>query len=170
MLKTIKAIKPSFRIALADIGAILFIYLIPSIAHFSPFPLYYAEPMRVIAIMGYFLSRNQLNAYLIAISLPIFSLLFSGHPTLFKASLISVELFLNILFLHILMVKYSFQSWSAIIMSILGSKVFYYTLKYLFITLSLLHGEIISIPIYIQLTATVIIAFIFYLTLKLNKH
>lgn len=156
----------TIKLALTDIGAILLIYLIPSIAHFSPFPLFYAEPMRIVAIAAYFLSKNYWNALVIALSLPIFSLLFSGHPTLFKASLISIELFLNILFLHIFLFKLKIQTWPAMAISIVASKVVYYAMKYVFISIALLQGALISIPIYIQLLSTIITASVFYLFLK----
>jgi hypothetical protein len=159
----------TIRIALTDLGAILLIYLIPSTAHFIPFPIIYAEPMRIVAIAAYFLSKNYLNALLIALSLPIFSLLFSGHPTLYKASLISIELFLNILILHILLFKYKIHTLTAVVIGIVVSKVVYYSLKYFFISISLLQGSLFSIPIYIQLISTAITGLVFYLFLRSNK-
>jgi len=156
------------RILLTDLVSITLIYLIPAISHLSPFPLYYAEPMRLVAIAAYFVSRNKWNAYIIALTLPVFSLIFSGHPTLFKASLISVELFLNIWLLDWILTKVKWSSFLALGISIVISKACYYAVKYVFISISLLEGKLISIPLQVQLMATILMSSIFYLFLKLG--
>ncbi|MGY6743327.1 MAG: hypothetical protein ACXIUQ_11370 [Cecembia sp.] len=168
MEATLKKYKKT-RIILADILAITAVYLIPSIAHFSPFPLYFAEPMRLIAITVYFLSKNHWNAMVLAFTLPFFSMLFTGHPIPLKAILISVELFLNILFLRIMTKNLNLHLLLALFSSILFSKILYYFLKYALLTTSLMSGSLISIPIYIQLFSSAITAILFFVFLY-NKE
>lgn len=153
------------KIILVDILAITAVYLIPSIAHFSPFPLYYAEPMRLVAIVVYFLTRNHWNSLALAFTIPLFSMLFTGHPIPIKAILISIELAINILLLNLLISKFKFHLLIALFSSIILSKVIYYFLKYLLLTSSIMSGSLISIPIYIQLLSSAITTLLFFIFL-----
>jgi hypothetical protein len=155
------------RIVLTDTLSITLIYFIPVISHLSPFPLYYSEPMRLVAIAAYFASRNKWNAYLLALTLHVFSLAFSGHPTFFKASLISVELFLNMLLLDTLIQNLKWKTFLALVISISVSKIFYYAMKYIFISISLLQGNLISIPIPIQMASVAITASFYFILINI---
>ena len=84
---------------LVDIGILLAIYFIPSLSHLIGIPLYYLDPMRLFLLFGYFITPQHDNSILLAISIPFFSYLVSGHPILLKAFLISAELLINLLLL-----------------------------------------------------------------------
>ena len=74
-----------------DLMALLCIYLVPAVSHLFSFPVYYLEPMRIMLILA-IAHTTRKNAYLIALTLPLFSLLISAHPSLIKTSLITGEL------------------------------------------------------------------------------
>lgn len=137
------------RTIIFDVLALLAIYLVPAISHLFSFPVYYLEPMRIMLILA-IAHTSRKNAYLIALTLPIFSLLISAHPSLIKTSLITGELLLNIWLFFYLSEKLSNKSLS-IVLSIIASKLFYYLVKFLLITSVLMSGELISTPMYIQI-------------------
>ncbi|MDY0202455.1 MAG: hypothetical protein RBR40_15895, partial [Tenuifilaceae bacterium] len=59
---------------LFDIFALAFIYLIPTISHMLSFPLYLIEPMRIALVLA-LVHTTKRNAYIIALTLPLFSFL-----------------------------------------------------------------------------------------------
>lgn len=155
-----------FRLALVDLLAILAIYSLPTISHFFPFPMYFSEPMRIIAIAVYFLSKNRKNSFLLALTLPLFSMMFSGHPIPIKAGLISMELLINIFLLDVFFKRFKWNAFIALSSSILLSKVLYYFSKYIFIKLTFLEGALVSIPIYIQILSLMITSLVFFIFLQ----
>jgi hypothetical protein len=132
-----------------DVTALMAIYLVPTVSHLLSLPVYYLEPMRIMLILA-IVHTSRRNAYLIAITLPLFSFLVSAHPSLIKTSLITGELLLNIWLFFFLSEKLSNKSLS-IFLSIIASKIFYYPVKFLLISSVLLTGELISTPMYIQI-------------------
>ena len=139
------------------------IYLLPSISHILPVPLYWLEPMRIGMLTGYILTRNMWNGILLGVSIPIFSLITSGHPELYKAILISFELTVNVFILALAYKKYQLPPTLMLIGSIIVSKVAYYAMKHLFMVFGLLGGNLISTGVINQLLALAVIAVLFSL-------
>src|SRR5688572_29738515 len=98
-----------YRILAHDVIILLVIYFLPSLAHFAPFPLVMLEPMRALLFVGFVLSYNKWNAYILALTIPLFSSLVTGHPVFFKATLISTELLVHLTLFIILFNKYKRQ-------------------------------------------------------------
>ena len=73
-----------------DLIALLAIYLVPAISHLLSFPVYYLEPMRIMLVLS-IVHTSRKNAYLIALTFPLFSMLISAHPSLIKTSLILLQ-------------------------------------------------------------------------------
>lgn len=149
--------------ALLDISALTFIYLVPTISHLLSVPVYLIEPMRLMLIFA-MVHTSKKNAYLLALSMPVFSLIISGHPELPKMILISIELLLNV-FLFYFLVRKVKNIFTSIIMSIIVSKITYYILKYALIQILIIKTELFSTPIIIQLATTLIYSlylFVFY--------
>jgi hypothetical protein len=144
-----------------DLIALLAIYLIPAVSHLLSFPVYYLEPMRIMLILA-IVHTSRKNAYLIALTLPLFSMLISAHPSLVKTSLITGELLLNVWLFFLLSEKLSNKTWS-ILSSIVVSKVFYYLVKFLLITSALISGDLISTPMYIQIIMLFVLSGYIYL-------
>jgi hypothetical protein len=147
---------------LLNLLALLAIYFIPTLSHMVGIPFYLFEPMRIFVILA-LLHSNKLNAYALALGLPLFSFLISSHPVLLKAGLISFELIFNV-FLFYWSSKRLASYW-AVVFSVICSKLGYYTIKYFLIQSALLESSLISTPIYFQLFTTLafgIYAFIWY--------
>jgi hypothetical protein len=148
-----------------DAFALSFIYFIPAISHMLGLKLYLIEPMRLMLIIA-MVHTHRRNAYMLALTLPLFSFLISTHPVLIKTGLISAELVINV-FLFFFLVK-KMHTLAAIFISIWASKIIYYILKYLTILLIWPGDSLISTPIYIQLITSS--AFSIYLFLMMKKR
>lgn len=149
------------RTIVFDLIALLAIYLVPAVSHLLSLPVYFIEPMRIMLILA-LVHTSKKNAYLIALTLPLFSMLISAHPSLIKTSLITGELLLNVWLFFVLSEKLSNKTLS-IFLSIIVSKIFYYLVKFMLINSTLMSGELISTPIYIQLVMLVVFSGYIYL-------
>lgn len=137
-----------------DIVAITFIYFIPALSHLLNLPVYLIEPMRLMLILALVHTTKQ-NAYIIAVTLPLFSFIISAHPVLPKMILIAFELSLNVFLFYLLLKKFK-NTFLPVLLSIIGSKVVYYIIKFGLIQLAVLKSGLISTPIFIQLIMTLL--------------
>ncbi len=153
--------------SLFDLLALTFIFYVPAISHLLSFPLYLLEPMRIIIILSLVHSSRN-NSIFLAALLPVFSFVISSHPHLIKSLLISAELFLNVLLFVFISKKVS-NVFASMFLSILISKLFYYIVKYFFISFQLLNSELISTPIYIQIITTIIFSAYAFVILDKNS-
>ena len=97
------------------------------------------------------------NSFILALTLPIFSLLISNHPQLFKSFLISTELLLN-LALFYWFVKKIPNVFITFLSSILISKSYYYIAKSAFIKFGLIDNSLFSTPFYYQIIIALILS------------
>jgi hypothetical protein len=158
----------AIRITLTDMAALALIYALPAFSHWLAFPLYMFEPMRIVLFAAYIFSRNNFNTLLLALTIPLFSMLTAGHPVLPKALLMSAELAVNVLlFIYLLRIT----KWG-VFFSLLGatllSKLFYYGLKYLLIRLAFIDGALVTTNLLVQLTVTLFIAGAVHYFLTIN--
>lgn len=151
------------RSVVINSAAILLIYFTPTLSHLLSFPLYLIEPMRLMLILA-MVHSNRNNAFLLAISLPLFSFAVSGHPVFFKMLLISAELTLNVWLFYLLSGKIK-SVFSSMLIAVVMSKVAYYSLKAGLIALAVIGPGLISTPIWIQIITTVIFSSYAYLIL-----
>lgn len=151
---------------LTDIGALTFIYLVPTISHLISLPVYLIEPMRLMLILA-LVHTTKMNAYILALTMPMFSFLISSHPEFPKMILIAVELSLNVFLFYVLVkkIKYLFP---AILFSILISKTIYYILKFILIRMTFINSDLISTPILIQLATTLLFSLYLFKFYKKN--
>ena len=139
-----------------DITCICAIYIIPSFSHIIPIPLYYLDPMRIIIMLA-ICHTSGWNAYFLAVTLPLVSFITSGHPIFIKSFLIMAELGLNVCLFLFLRKKIS-NTFSVALISISLSKVIYYVIKSLFISVGLLKSGLVSTPIIYQVSVMVLIS------------
>lgn len=158
--------KFNFKNSLIDLGALLVIYFLPEISILLNIPFYLFEPMRIIIVISMVHSSKN-NAYLLALLLPLFSLLLSGHPSFFKTFILSGDLLLNI-FLYFKLNKSYDNKFLCMVISIAASKIAYYLFKYLLIELSFIEGKLIATPIYLQLIIIVVLSSYVYLVDKFS--
>ncbi len=152
------------RTILIDMAALAFIYFVPALSHMLAIPLYLAEPMRIMLILA-IAHTTRRNAYLLALSLPLFSFALSAHPVFLKSLLISVELALNVWLFFTLarIIRSHFLAMSA---AIVGSKLFYYAFKFTFIQAAWMQGNLISTPLYFQLITTIVFSLYIYMIFR----
>ncbi|MGM0649857.1 MAG: hypothetical protein ACQES1_05035 [Bacteroidota bacterium] len=131
-----------------NLVAFLFIFLVPAISHLIMLPVYYIDPMRLMVILM-LLHTSKANAYVIALTLPAFSFLLSGHPIPPKMVLITAELLLNVFLFFFLSNKIKSVP-AALLISVIGSKVFYYLVKLVLINAAIITTGLVGIPIYMQ--------------------
>jgi hypothetical protein len=151
MEKVISLIRPVLTVknVILDFVFLAFIYFVPALTHLVSLPVYFIEPMRLMLIFA-ILHTTKNNAYVIALTLPIFSFLISAHPSIIKSGLISIELFVNTLIFFQIIKKIPNAFW-AMIISVLASKVLYYLLKFTLLNLAVMEGSLVSTPLMIQL-------------------
>jgi hypothetical protein len=151
-----------------DLAAILIIYFLPQISVLLNIPFYLFEPMRII-IVAAMVHSSRNNAYLLALLLPLFSLLFSNHPSVMKTFILSCDLLLNI-FLYFRLNKLYNNKFLSMATSILISKAAYYLFKYLLIKFSLIDSSLIATPVYIQLLIIIVLSTYVFLIDKLSPQ
>lgn len=151
---------------LIDLGGILFIYFLPGITSHLNIPLYLFEPMRVIIIIA-IVHTSKENTYILALLLPAFSYIFSNHPSMIKTFILSGDLLLNI-FLYFRFLKDKVNKFLLMSVCIIGSKLTYYLVKYLLIQFSVLKGDLIATPLYVQILIVIILSGYVYFMDKLS--
>ncbi len=146
--------KKILPITLLDIAGLAFIYFVPALSHMLSLPIYFIEPMRLFLILA-LVHTNKTNAYILALTLPLFSFAVSAHPVLPKMLLITGELVFNV-FLFFLFMKYVKNTFASIFLAIVGSKMTYYLVKFILLQLVVLKGGLVSTPILIQVITTIV--------------
>jgi hypothetical protein len=158
-----------YKSIMFDILALAFIYFVPALSHVFNIPIYLVEPMRIMLILA-MVHTTKTNAYLIALTLPLFSFLISSHPNVFKGLIMTSELLLNVwLFFEIS--KRLSNKFVAMLSAIVISKLVYYLLKFGLISFAVLESGLISTPIYLQVITSIIFSgYVFLLLRKRNAQ
>jgi len=150
-----------------DILCISVMYFVPAVSHLLNLPIYLIEPLRIMIILALVHTKRQ-NAYFIALTLPLFSTLISGHPFFAKMLIMSLELFLNVVLFFTLSSRIK-NSFLAMVSAIVISKAVYYLLAYAFIQkLAEVYG-IGEHPLWIQAIVTLCLGGYTYIILR-NKE
>jgi hypothetical protein len=154
-------LKSNIKTYLIDFSLLLMIYFLPAISHLFAFPVYYLDPMRIALVVA-LVHTSKKNAYIIALTLPLFSFLISSHPQIIKSFLLSAELIINLSLFFLLKDKLK-KVFASLFLSIVISKVIYYSLKFALISFTLLNDRLFSTPLYFQLMAAVLLSTYIYL-------
>lgn len=158
----------SYKVITIDFCIVLLLlYVIPSLSHLTAIPFYLMDPMRIMVLGSFlFLKENKYNALLLAISLPLVSFLFSGHPVFPKNILISMELAINVLLISFL-TKRSDKIFIPVFVSIILSKIVYYLAKWFLIMGGALSTNIVDTNLLIQLVVALVLSSLYS---KYYKH
>ena len=154
-------VKSNIKTYLIDFSLLLMIYFLPAISHLFAFPVYYLDPMRIALVVA-LVHTSKKNAYIIALTLPLFSFLISSHPQIIKSFLLSAELVINLSLFFLLKDKLK-NVFTSLFLSIVISKVIYYSLKFALISSTLLDDRLFSTPFYFQLIAAILLSTYIYL-------
>lgn len=128
-----------YSTAITDIAALVFVGLVPAASHLFKIPVYYIEPMRVMLVLA-LLYSSRWNAYALAIVLPLFSFLVSGHPAPLKMMVIMAELVLNA-WLFLYLYRKTRKSFLSALGSIIISKVFCYAMYLVVFSMAFVKAE-----------------------------
>ena len=157
-ITTVK-VKSFWRIAAIDLLLLAAACLIPTVSHLLAWPLYYLNPMLLVLLASMLLVSDRRNAYLMAVLLPVVSMLTVGMPTPLKALCMVAE------YSAIVFVSGRLQSWcgrfvgtiGAMLVAMLCGKVVYYLLK----ALLLAPVVLVSTPVWLQLLVVVAAATVY---------
>ena len=67
-------IKSNIKTYFIDFSLLLLIYFLPALSHLFAFPIYYLDPMRIALVVA-LVHTSKKNAFIIALTLPLFSFL-----------------------------------------------------------------------------------------------
>lgn len=162
-------IKRAFLVVVLDVLALLLVYFLPALTHFTTIPFYIIEPFRLMILVSLVVMNSKNNALLLAVTLPMFSFVIATHPLFAKAMLISIEMVFNVLVYSWLIKKINKPFW-VILISTVVSKAGYYLLKYGFVSMGLLSMSLVSTSLLVQLAVAVATALIFGQIYKLSKQ
>lgn len=164
------SINNTARTVITDLLVLTAVYFIPAFVHATSFPLYYFEPMRLLLFAAYLVNRNNANAFLLALTLPLVSTIFPPHhPPFYKAVIMSMELAVNLGCFIVLANKSKWPAFVLFFISTVISKVFYYCLKYIFIKLALIEGSLISTDLATQLITLSLLSLLFAIFYRRQK-
>ena len=153
--------KSNIKTYLIDFSLLLLIYFLPALSHLFAFPIYYLDPMRIALVVA-LIHTSKKNAFIIALTLPMFSFLISSHPQILKSFLLSAELIVNLSLFFFLKEKLK-NVFTSLFISIIISKVIYYLLKFVLIYFVLLNDQLFSTPYYFQLISAIMLSSYIYL-------
>lgn len=129
--------------------------LVPTLSHLFAFPLYHLNPMLLVLLAGMLLVPDKRNALLLALLLPLVSMMAVGMPTPLKALCMMAELSAVVLISG----RFSVQGFGSMLLAIIGGKIVYYLLK----ALLLAPAVLVSTPVLTQLIVAVAAAMLFAL-------
>lgn len=150
-----------------DITALLVVGLLPAASHLYSIPVYYLEPMRVMLFVA-LLFCSRANAYALALTLPLFSFMVSGHPTMLKMLIITTELILNV-WLFYSFYRKTHLAFVSTLGSILISKVACYAMYFIFFSMAFVQAEAQPTFLIIQGILALIISFSIWMVLDYKK-
>lgn len=151
------------RTAIIDAALLAAACLIPTLSHITALPLYMLNPMLLVLLAGMLAVRSRTNAFLLAVLLPVVSMLAVGMPTPTKALCMAAEL-LTIVGAYTAMqhlwkaaATRPCASFAAIVAAMLCGKGVYYALKALVIA----PAALVTTPIGTQAVVALVAAALF---------
>jgi len=144
-----------YRTLLTDGLLLLAACSIPAVSHLFALPLYQLNPMLLILLSGMLLVRDSRNAYLLAVLLPVVSMLVVGMPSAAKCLCMVAEY--GVVVTGTLWALRSRNHWvrfGGILLTLMGSKVAYYTLKMLLLSPATFAGSpdaLVGTPLLVQM-------------------
>ena len=149
------------RILAVDALLLCFICVIPALFHMTSLPLYKLNPMTMCLLVGILLVRDRRNGYLLAVLLPLVSMLVSGMPVPMKALCMVPEL-LSIVFVYGVLER-RIGVFGAVLSALLAGKIVYYALKAVLVSPLVLVGT----NIWLQVVTVLMYGGLFALVKKL---
>lgn len=121
------------------------------------------------ALVFAILFTNRNNSFIIALTLPVISILVSSHANTAKGLLIVLELSLNAIVFYFFLRRIN-SIFIVMFISILVAKIIYYLSKFLFLNLGIINGDLISTPLWIQYLVIILLSVFAGVTLRDKKE
>lgn len=153
-----------WRVAAIDLLLLAVGCSVPALSHILSLPLYWLNPMLWVLLLGMVLVRDRRNGYVLALMLPLFSMLVVGMPTPAKAFCMVAE-YATVVFVCERLQAWKGHLWGtmgALLVSMLCGKVVYYLLK----ALVLMPAVLVGTPVLVQLSVMLVSALAFALLLR----
>lgn len=167
-MDAISSVKAILRTVLIDAALILLLCITPAISHFSGLSYHYIEPMRIALFLGLLMVEDKRNGYLLAVLLPVSSMIISGMPIPPVCALMVLELILNIFIYHLL-TRVTKSAFVGMFTGIIVSKALFRVLKWAM----LINGSYITSVLFanwqIQLIVSVALTIGFTLLLGIKR-
>jgi hypothetical protein len=125
--------------SILDVAALAVVYFTPLIGHLLQLPFYMIEPMRLMAVIS-MVHSTRMNSFLLALVLPLFSWVATGHPELTKMLVMTMELGMNVFLFYLLRKKMN-SVFLAMIIAITASKILCYSLYLVFFSMMFIREE-----------------------------
>jgi hypothetical protein len=151
-----------YSAAITNIAALAFVGIVPAASHLFKIPIYYIEPMRIMLVLA-LLYSSRWNAFALAIVLPLFSFLLSGHPAPIKMMIIMAELLINA-WLFLFFYQKSGKAFLSSVGSIIISKAFCYAMYLTVFSMAFVKAEAEMVFLFAQLILTLLLSsFVWYI-------
>ena len=152
---TISKTRSSARVMLIDAVLLAFICAVPALSHVFAIPFYKLNPMAMCLLAGMLLVRWKGNGYLLAVLLPVVSMLVSGMPVPAVCVCMVAEL-LSVVGVYGLLERRA-GVFVSIIAALLSGKVVFYALKAVLVAPAVLIGT----NVWLQLTVVSVFGALF---------
>lgn len=157
MSVTVSKTRSSARVALVDALLLTAICAVPALSHVFAIPFYKLNPMAMCLLAGMLLVRWKGNGYLLAVLLPVVSMLVSGMPVPAVCVCMVAELLLVVGVYDLL--ERRAGAFVSILAALLSGKVVFYMLKALLVSPAVLIGT----NVWLQLAVVVVMGTLFAL-------
>ncbi len=142
---------------LIDAVLLAFICAVPALSHVFAIPFYKLNPMAMCLLAGMLLVRWKGNGYLLAVLLPVVSMLVSGMPVPAVCVCMVAEL-LSVVGVYDLLERRA-GAFVSILAALLSGKVVFYLLKAVLVAPAVLIGT----NVWLQLTVVAVLSFVFWM-------
>ena len=146
------------RTVVIDLSLLCVMCLVPTLSHVFTLPLYILNPMLMCLLAGVLLVDSRANAYILAVLMPVVSMLITGMPIPPKAMCMVVELASVVAVLHLLENKV--PHFIAVMSAVLAGKVVFYLFKALVLTPAVLFETNIVVQIIVAVAIAGVYAFV----------
>lgn len=137
-------------------AALIFIYTLPAISHLINYPVYYFEPMKIMLILS-IAHTGKWSSIFIALTLPAFSFIISDHPSLLYSFIMTGELLVCVL-LFFALIKRVNNIFAAMSVAVIISKLFYFSVKFVLLQVSVINGELFTTPVLVQVFNIIVLS------------
>lgn len=168
-MESIASVKPIVRTVIIDAALILLLCLTPAISHFTGISYHYFEPMRIALFVGLLMVNDKRNGYLLAVLLPVSSMIISGMPIPPICALMVLELILNVFIYHLL-TRVTKSAFVGMLTGIIVSKAVFRVLKWAILANGSYFATVVFANWQIQLIVSLALAIGFALLLSLKKR